>query len=140
MEILKTYILPALAWLLVTGIPTVIGFIRKHKAYRAAQEEIANAKTEQERAEAEARAEAAKNAIYAETKRLVAEAEVMYAPTDALHKSNGQGTAGALKKSYVLNALRAFCYENGISFAVAELDKAIEEEVAYTKTVNGKSA
>lgn len=126
MEILKTYILPALVWVLLTGIPATLTIIKNVKAYRAA-------KTEAEKANA-------RNAIVAETKRLVAEAEVMYAPTDALHKSNGQGTAGGLKKSYVLNALRAFCYENGISFAVAELDKAIEEEVAYTKTVNAKNA
>lgn len=125
MEILKNYILPALVWILVTGIPATLTIIKNVKAYRTA-------KTEAERANAQ-------NAIVAETKRLVAEAEVLYAETNAMLKRNNS-SAGGLKKGYVVNALKAFCLEHGFPWSAAELDKAIEEEVAYTKTVNAKNA
>lgn len=117
MEILVNYILPVLGYVISAGT-AILALIERVSGKRAK----------------------ALNAILTETKRLVAEAEVMFAPTDALHKSNGSGTAGGLKKSYVINALRAYCLENGIDFTIAELDKAIEEEVAYTKTVNAKNA
>lgn len=124
MEILKTYILPALGWVLITGIPAALTIIKNIKAYR-------NAKTDAERATAE-------NAIVAETKRLVAEAEVLYAETNALLKHNASASAGGVKKAYVTQALKTFCLEHGYSWTSEEIDAAIEAEVAYTKTVNAK--
>lgn len=126
MEILKNYILPALAWVLLTGIPATHTIIKNVRAYR-------NAKTEAERATAE-------NAIVAETKRLVAEAEVLYATTDALLKRDTSTSAGGVKKAYVTQALKTFCLENGYSWTSEDIDAAIEAEVAYTKTVNAKTA
>lgn len=125
MEILKNYILPALVWVLVTGIPATITIVKNIKAYRSA-------KTEAERANAQ-------NAIVAETKRLVAEAEVLYAETNTMLKRNNS-SAGGLKKGYVVNALKAFCLEHGYAWTAEGLDTAIEEEVAYTKTVNARNA
>ncbi len=85
-----------------------------------------------------AKAEAAKNAIQAEIKKLVAEAEVTYEAWDKSLKSAGTGTAGSMKKNAVVMALKTFCLENGFVWNETEMDKAIEEEVAYTKTVNVK--
>ena len=140
MEILKTYILPAIAWLCVTGIPSILTIVKNVKERRTAVEALSTALTEQEKAEAEARLQAAKNAIAAETKRLVAEAEKTYKEIDAMMKRNNNSTAGSLKKGYVVNALKAFCLEHGYTWNATEMDEAIEAEVAYTKTVNGKTA
>lgn len=84
-----------------------------------------------------AKAEQAKNAIDAEIKRLVADAEVNYAPIDATLKQQGR-TAGSMKKSIVTNDLKAFCLENKIKWDAAEMDAAIENAIAFTKSVNGK--
>lgn len=141
MEIFMNYVLPALAWVLVTGIPSVLTIYLNVKKAKAAKAEVEAAKTEQERAEAEARAESAKNAIVAETKRLVAEAEATYKEIDAMMKrANPNSSAGGLKKGYVVNALKAFCLENGFAWNATEMDDAIEAEVKYTKTVNAKTA
>lgn len=140
MEILKNYILPAIAWLCLTGIPSILTIIKYVKDKRAAVEALATALTEQEKAEAEARLQAARNAIVAETKRLVAEAEVLYAETNTLLKRNASSSAGGVKKAYVVQALKTFCLENGYSWTSEDIDAAIEAEVAYTKTVNAKTA
>ena len=81
----------------------------------------------------------AANAIITETKRLVAEAEATYKEIDAMMKKTNS-SAGGLKKAYVVNALKAFCLENGYAWNATEMDEAIESEVAYTKTVNAKNA
>lgn len=139
MEILKNYIFAAISWLCLTGIPFIYSIVKKGKALRAAKADIESAKTEQERAEAEARFQAARNAIVAETKRLVAEAEVLYAENNTLLKQNNS-SAGGLKKAYVTLALKEFCLEHGYSWTSEDIDAAIEAEVAYTKTVNAKTA
>ena len=84
-----------------------------------------------------AKAEKARNAIFAEIKRLVAEAETTYKETNIMLKNVGS-SAGSLKKDYVVTAIKAFCLENGFPWNATEMDKAIEDEVAYTKTVNAK--
>ena len=85
-----------------------------------------------------AKAETAKNAINAEIKKLVANAEVAYDAWDKSLKATGAGTAGAMKKSFVMMAIKTFCLENGFAWNEEAIDKAIEAEVAYTKTVNAK--
>ena len=139
MEIFKTYLLPAIAWLLVTGIPAIISIVLKVKQAKVATEALSVALTEQEKAEALAKVEAAKNAIATELKRLVAEAEVLFKPVDDVMKRQNS-SAGTLKKGHVVTNLKAFCLEHGFAWDLAEMDEAIEAEVAYTKTVNGKSA
>ena len=111
------YALTALA-----GLSTTIPFIIK----------LFKARTVAEKAQAA-------NAIITETKRLVAEAEATYREIDAMMKRTNS-SAGGLKKAYVVNALKAFCLENGYAWNAAEMDEAIESEVAYTKTVNAKNA
>lgn len=87
-----------------------------------------------------AKAEQAKNAINAEIKKLVANAEVTYEAWDKSLKASGTGTAGNMKKRDVVMALKTFCLENGFAWNEAEMDKAIEEEVAFTKSVNAKES
>jgi hypothetical protein len=106
---------------LSASIPFAIKLVKYIKAYKAA-------KTEAEKAQAA-------NAIYLETKRLVAEAEKTYREIDAMLKKQGS-TAGPLKYGYVINALKAFCLENGYACELTALSDAIKEEVAHTKTVN----
>ena len=85
-----------------------------------------------------AKAEQAKNAITAEIKKLVAQAEVTYEAWDRTLKASGTGTAGDMKKSFVVMAIKTFCLENSYPWNEKEIDDAIEAEVAYTKTVNAK--
>lgn len=87
-----------------------------------------------------AKAEAAKNAIHAEIKKLVANAEETYEAWDKSLKASGSGTAGNMKKSFVMMAIKTFCLENKFTWNEEEIDKAVEAEVAYTKTVNAKNA
>lgn len=86
-----------------------------------------------------AKAETAKNAITAEIKKLVANAEVTYDAWDKSLKASGSGTAGAMKKRDVVMALKTFCLENGFAWHEEEMNEAIEAEVAFTKAVNAKT-
>jgi len=86
-----------------------------------------------------AKAEIAKNAINAEIKRLVAAAEVTYEAWDKSLKAAGTGSAGNMKKSFVITGLKTFCLDNKYAWNEAEMDKAIEDEVAFTKAVNAKA-
>ena len=85
-----------------------------------------------------AKAEQAKNEINAEIKKLVANAEVTFEAWDKSLKASGTGTAGSMKKRDVIMALKTFCLEKGFEWNEAEMDEAIEAEVAYTKSVNAK--
>ena len=82
----------------------------------------------------------AKNAVSAEIKKLVANAEVTFDAWDKSLKASGTGTAGNMKKRDVVMALKTFCLEQGIAWNEAEMDKAIEAEVAFTKAVNAKES
>lgn len=122
----KLQLIIAIASTLVTTlIPSLIALVGQIKAKH-------NAKTEAEK-------EKAKNAIAAELKRLVANAEVSFSAIDGLLKAQHQ-SAGAMKKRDVVTNLKTFCLENGYGWDDAEMDKAIEDEVAYTKVVNAKKA
>lgn len=112
-----------IVWLIITAISLLNGIIAWSKAYKNG-----NA-TE---------AEKAKNAINAEIKKLVANAEVTYEAWDKSLKASGTGTAGNMKKSFVMMAIKTFCLENGFTWNEEAIDKAVEDEVAYTKTVNAK--
>lgn len=85
-----------------------------------------------------AKAEQAKNAINAEIKKLVANAEVTFEAWDKSLKASGTGTAGNMKKRDVVMALKTFCLEKGYAWNEAEMNDAIEAEVAFTKAVNAK--
>lgn len=122
MEAVRT-IITIVATLVTTLVPSIITIL---KAVKNAK----NAKTEAE-------VEKAKNAIATEIKRLVAIAEVSYAPIDKTLKAQND-SAGAMKKRYVVTDLKAFCLENGYPWNDAEMDAAIENEVAFTKVVNAK--
>lgn len=116
-------VLSIVATLVGTLIPSIIALVAAIKAKR--------------KATTEAEAEKAKNAIVAETKRLVASAEVSFEAIDQLLKAKGQ-TAGSMKKRDVVANLKTFCLENGYGWDEAAMDKAIEDEVAYTNVVNAK--
>ena len=122
METVRT-IIAIVATLVTTLVPSIIALCKAIKAKK-------NATTE-------ADAEKAKNAITAEIKRLVANAEVSFAAIDKMLKQQN-GSAGAMKKRDVVIALKAFCLENGYAWDNAAMDAAIEDEVAFTKTVNAK--
>ena len=85
-----------------------------------------------------AKAEQAKNAISAEIKKLVANAEDTFEAWDKTLKASGTGTAGNMKKRDVVMALKTFCLENGYAWNETEMNEAIEAEVAFTKAVNAK--
>ena len=104
-------------------IPSIIALVNNAKKYKAA-------KTEKEKAEARA-------AIGAELKALVQNAELTYKQLDLILKQQGS-SAGPMKKHDVMNALKAFCLENGYEWNEEEASKMLEDEVAYTKTVNSK--
>lgn len=82
----------------------------------------------------------AQNAINAEIKKLVENAEVTYEAWDKSLKTSGTGTAGNMKKRDVVMALKTYCLENGFAWNEAEMDRAIEAEVAFTKAVNAKES
>lgn len=120
----KLQILVSIAATFVTTlVPSVIALWKLIKAKK-------NAKTEAEK-------EKAQNAINAELKRLVANAEVTFAPIDLLLKAQGD-SAGSMKKRDVIANLKTFCLENGFAWDDETMDKAVEDEVAYTKVVNAK--
>lgn len=151
MEIFKDYLIRALIWVLSVGIPALITYWVKSRKVKSAVDALSTALSEQEKAnaeaalaaeqaalsEAQAQLEAAKNAITKELKRLVQEAEVMFKPMNEVMKRQNS-SAGPLKKSHVVNSLKAFCLEHGYPWDAVEMDAAIEAEVEYTKTVNGK--
>ena len=122
MEIVRT-IITIVATLITTLVPSAIALYKAIKAKQTAQTVAA--------------AEQAQNAINTEIKRLVANAEVSFSAIDAMLKSQG-GTAGAMKKRDVVIALKAFCLENGYAWDDTEMNRAIEDEVAFTKAVNAK--
>jgi hypothetical protein len=122
MEIVRTLI-AVVATLLTTIIPSAIALFKAIKAKRNAQ-----TLAEQEKA---------KNAIVAEIKRLVENAEVSFKSIDAMLKQRGE-SAGSMKKRDVVIALKAFCLENGYAWDDAAMNEAIEAEVAFTKAVNSK--
>lgn len=93
---------------------------------------------EKDRATTTASSEQAQNAINAEVKKLVENAEVYWAEIDKLLKANKCGTAGSVKKRDVVQALRVFCLENGYAWNNAAMDELIEREVAFTNAVNAK--
>lgn len=84
-----------------------------------------------------AKAEQAKNAINAEIKKLVAGAEVTFESIDKILKAQNQ-SAGSMKKRDVVTNLKTFCLENGYGWDDVAMDKAIEDEVVYTNSVNAK--
>lgn len=133
----KLYIIYILILIVSTLVSSGLALWKTLKDKKKAKEEAATAKTEKEKAEAEAKLEAAKNAVNAEIKRLVAGAEVSFEAIDKLLKAQHQ-TAGPMKKRDVVTNLKTFCLENGFDWDDAAMDKAIEDEVAYTKVVNGK--
>lgn len=110
--------------IVVAGVGVVNGIIAWFKAYKNGNI---------------AKAEQAKNAINAEIKRLVACAEVTYEAWDKSLKAQGTGSAGGMKKSFVVTGLKTFCLDNKYAWNEAEMDKAIEDEVAFTKAVNAKA-
>ena len=122
MEMFKM-IVTVVATLLTSLVPSIIALVNLVKAKKAAQTEA-----EQERA---------KNAIAAEIKRLVENAEVSFKSIDALLKQRNE-SAGPMKKRDVVIALKAFCLENGFAWDDAKMNEAIEAEVAFTKAVNAK--
>ena len=111
-------------------IALVIGAVSLVNAVIAWYKAIKNGNT--------AKAEAAKNAINAEIKKLVANAEVTYEAWDKSLKASGTGTAGNMKKSFVMMAIKTFCLENKFTWNEDEISEAVEAEVAYTKSVNAK--
>lgn len=122
METLET-IVAIVATLLTSLVPTALALAKAIKAKKTAQ--------------TEAEHERAKNAITAEIKRLVQDAEVSFKSIDALLKQRGE-SAGQMKKKSVVSDLKAFCLENGYAWDGAAMDEQIEAEVAFTKAVNGK--
>lgn len=122
----KLELIIAIASTLATTLfPSIIALVKAIKAKH-------HAKTEAEAAKAE-------NAINAELKRLVANAEVSFTAIDGLLKAQHQ-SAGPMKKRDVITNLKTFCLENGYAWDEAAMDAAIEAEVAYTKVVNAKKA
>ena len=116
-------IISVAATLVTTLIPSAIALCKAIK--------------DKKNAKSEAESEKAKNAIVAEIKRLVAAAEVSFEAIDKVLKAQHQ-TAGTMKKRDVVTNLKAFCLENGYPWDDAEMDAAIEAEVAFTKVVNAK--
>lgn len=108
---------------IITAIPFIVALVKAIKAKKAA-------KTEAEK-------EAAQNAINAQIKALVQTAEVTYKEFDKVLKGQGS-SAGVMKKQFVLTDLKSFCLENGYEWNEETASKAIDEEVAFTKTVNAK--
>lgn len=117
-------ILTVVATLVSSIVPSIIKIVTLAKAKNNAQ--------------TTASSELAQNAINAEVKRLVENAEVYWAAIDKLLKANNSGTAGGIKKRDVVQALRVFCLERGYAWDDAKMDEAIEREVAFSKVVNAK--
>lgn len=124
MEIVRT-ILAIVATLVTTLVPSIIALV--------------NAIKEKKTAQSVADSEHAQNAIYTEIKRLVENAEIAFAEIDKLMKANNIGTAGSMKKHNVVMELKAFCLEHGYAWDDAKMDAAIENEIAFSKTVNAKT-
>ena len=114
----------AIAGGVITAIPLIVGVVNSVKAKN-------RAKTEAEKAQAE-------SAIKDELKALVRGAEQTYSTIDKILKSQGS-SAGKMKKSDVMKALKVFCLENGYSWDEESMSLAVEREVEYTKSVNSNT-
>ena len=109
---------------LVTITTTAIGFIKAHKAKKAA-------KTTEEKA-------AANQQMLDEANKLICEAESFYKTLDTVLKSTEGTTAGAFKKESVMTKLESFAIKIGFAFDKEYWSNKIDEIVKLTKNVNGK--
>lgn len=121
-----------------TAIPFIIAIVGKIKEVKAAKKAALEAQDEAALVEAQKRKAEAENAIRLEIKKLVQNAEASYKEIDAMLKQKGS-SAGAMKKHSVMSDLKCFYYQHGYDWNEDEANAAVEEEVAYTKTVNAKA-
>lgn len=128
------------SFLFATLIPFIIAAIKKGKAYKQAQEEIAAAKTEEDRKAAELKAETAKNELLDMTNSLIQEAENTYKNVDKILKTQTGTGSGAVKKESVMTKLQAACLERGVEFDADYWSAKIDELISLTKAVNAKGA
>lgn len=110
------------SFLLVTLIPSIFGFVKKYKDWKAA-------KTDAER-------EKIQNEMLDEVNKLVVEAEKTYASVDEVFKKNTGTGAGTIKKDNVMTKLQSFAMEKGIPFDREYWSKKVDDVVALTKQVN----
>ena len=136
METLK--IILSLIPLVLGALTAVATFILSWKARKKANQAVALAKTEAEKAQAEADLKAAELAMEQAAKTFISDAEIMYKTVDELLKARGQ-SAGSLKKETVLAKLRTYAIEKGYSLDVAVWSDKIDELVKFTKEVNAKN-
>lgn len=120
LEVLKI-VIPVL----VTAIPSIIVIIRKCK-------EASKAKTEAEKV-------SAMNDVVAKAKEFIKIADKAYSDVNELLKKTNAGSAGVFKKESVQAKLEAYSSKKGYSFTEEELSDIIENEVTFSKEVNGKS-
>lgn len=129
-------ILPVLAFIVATLVPSIIAIVKKAKDAKAAKEAAAAAKTEAERIAAEEEYQKILHELRDTAINLVSEAEVAFKDINETLKARTGTGCGALKKKIVLSDIQAACQEKGIEFDKDYWDDEIEKIVAVTKQVN----
>jgi hypothetical protein len=135
MSLQTIYIIIAIGAAIIGTIPTIIALINSIKKYKKAKEDAAIAKTEAERAAAEAAKQAAINEMKTATKQFIANAETLYKDVDKVLKMQGK-SAGALKKKDVMAELRSLASIKGFEFDEAYWSAEVDKIVDLTKNVN----
>lgn len=128
-------IISIVATLVTVGVPAYIAIRKALKERKAAREAAEIARTEAEKAEAEAAIERANADLLNNAKNFIAAAEVAFDGYDKMMKAQGK-SAGAMKKDSVFTKLQAYALQNKYPFDAEEWSAKIDRLVEFTKSVN----
>lgn len=136
--IIVKIILPCLAFVTATLVPSIIALVKKAKEARAAKQAAAEAKTEAEQIAAQEEYQAKLHELRDILRNAVSEAENTFKQiNDTLKAQTGKG-CGEVKKKVVLSDMQTACNELGVDFDREYWEKELEENVKMTKKVNAK--
>jgi flagellar basal body-associated protein FliL len=128
-------IISIVATLVTVGVPFIITTRKTLKERKSAREAAEIARTEAEKAEAEAALERANADLLNNAKNFIAAAEVAFDGFDKMMKAQGK-SAGPMKKDNVFTKLQAYALQNKYPFDADEWSAKIDQLVEFTKNVN----
>lgn len=122
---------------LVAAIPSISALIVTVVKKKKIAKQLADAKTEAEKAKLEAEMNAATIEMSDICDKLIDNTEALYKDVSIVLKSEGK-SAASLKKETVMTKLRAYAIDKSYTFDEELWSKKIDDKVALTKTVNAK--
>lgn len=122
---------------LVAAIPSISALIVTVVKKKKIAKQLADAKTEAEKAKLEAEINAATIEMSDICDKLIDSTEALYKDVSIVLKSEGK-SAASLKKETVMTKLRAYAIDKSYIFDEELWSKKIDDKVALTKTVNAK--